>query len=134
MISLREFPGDPMRSSFELEIEKIFSPEGLLSAASHYEYRPEQQRMACEVARALQASGHVVIEAGTGVGKSLAYLVPSALHAVRAEAKGSDLNSYDRSPGAAYLQGHPPRPKTAAHRIRGGPLKGATQFPLRHPA
>ena len=76
-----------MRSSFELEIEKIFSPEGLLSAASHYEYRPEQQRMACEVARALQASGHVVIEAGTGVGKSLAYLVPSALHAVQLKRK-----------------------------------------------
>ena len=76
-----------MRSSFELEIEKIFSPEGLLSAASHYEYRPEQQRMACEVARALQASGHVVIEAGTGVGKSLAYLIPSALHAVQLKRK-----------------------------------------------
>jgi ATP-dependent DNA helicase DinG len=87
MISLREFAGDPMRSSFELEIEKIFSPEGLLSAASHYEFRPQQQRMACEVARALESSGHVVIEAGTGVGKSLAYLVPSALHAVRMKRK-----------------------------------------------
>ena len=76
MISLREFPGDPMRSSFELEIEKIFSPEGLLSAASHYEYRPQQQRMACEVARALESRGHLVIEAGTGVGNRSLILFP----------------------------------------------------------
>ena len=87
MISLREDPGDPMRSSFELEIEKIFSPDGFLSAASNYEYRPEQQRMACEVARALQSGGHLVVEAGTGVGKSLAYLIPAALHAVRTKRK-----------------------------------------------
>jgi ATP-dependent DNA helicase DinG len=62
-----------MRSSFELEIEKIFSADGLLSAASNYEYRPEQQRMACQVARTLQSGGHLVVEAGTGVGKSTAF-------------------------------------------------------------
>ena len=45
--------------------------------------------MACEVARALESRGHLVIEAGTGVGKSLAYLVPSALHAVRMKRKAS---------------------------------------------
>ena len=72
-----------MRSSFELEIEKIFSADGLLSAASNYEYRPEQQRMACQVARTLQSGGHLVVEAGTGVGKSLAYLVPAAILSTR---------------------------------------------------
>ena len=87
MISLREYPGDPIRSSFELEIEKMFSPDGLLSGAANYEYRPEQQRMACEVARTIESGGHLVIEAGTGVGKSLAYLVPAALHAVRTKRK-----------------------------------------------
>jgi ATP-dependent DNA helicase DinG len=87
MISLREHSEDPIRSSFELEIEKMFSPDGLLSCATHYEYRPEQQRMACEVARALECGGHLVVEAGTGVGKSLAYLIPSALHAVRMRRK-----------------------------------------------
>jgi len=76
-----------MRSSFEAEIEKIFSPEGLLSGASNYEYRPEQQRMAREVARALESGEHLVIEAGTGVGKSLAYLIPAAFHAVRTKCK-----------------------------------------------
>jgi hypothetical protein len=45
MISLREDSGDAMRSSFELEIEKMFSADGRLSAVSNYEYRPEQERM-----------------------------------------------------------------------------------------
>jgi ATP-dependent DNA helicase DinG len=76
-----------MRSSFELEIEEMFSAEGRLSAASNYEYRPEQQRMACEVAWTLRSGGHLVVEAGTGVGKSLAYLIPAALHAVRTRRK-----------------------------------------------
>lgn len=87
MISLREDSGDALRSSFEQEIDKIFSPDGRLSAASNYEYRPEQQRMACEVARAIQLGSHLVVEAGTGVGKSLAYLIPAVLHAVRTKCK-----------------------------------------------
>ena len=87
MICLREDFDGATDSSFEREIATIFAPDGLLSAASNYEYRPEQQRMACEVARALQSGGHLVVEAGTGVGKSLAYLIPSALHAVRTRRK-----------------------------------------------
>ena len=87
MICLREDFDGAMDSSFEREVATIFAPDGLLSAASNYEYRPEQQRMACEVARALQSGGHLVVEAGTGVGKSLAYLIPSALHAVRTRRK-----------------------------------------------
>ena len=46
MISLRTDSGDAVRSSFEEEIEEIFSPKGRLSAAANFEYRPEQQRMA----------------------------------------------------------------------------------------
>ena len=43
--------------------------------------------MAVAVAQALQASQHLVVEAGTGVGKSLAYLIPSILFAVAARKK-----------------------------------------------
>ena len=87
MICLREDFDGATDSSFEREIATIFAPDGLLSAASNYEYRPEQQRMACEVARALQSGGHLVVEAGTGVGKSLAYLIPAVFHAVRTKCK-----------------------------------------------
>src|SRR5579859_5777808 len=64
------------------QVEEIFSPNGLLSRASNFEFRPQQQQMAVAVARALENREHLVVEAGTGVGKSLAYLVPAILFAV----------------------------------------------------
>jgi ATP-dependent DNA helicase DinG len=87
MISLREDAGGPGRSPFTREIEAIFAPDGLLSKASNYEYRAEQLEMARNVARALESAEHLVVEAGTGVGKSLAYLIPAALYAVRTKSK-----------------------------------------------
>src|SRR5713226_8208777 len=64
------------------QVEEIFSPAGILSKARNFEYRPQQQAMAVAVARALQNQEHLAVEAGTGVGKSLAYLVPAILFAV----------------------------------------------------
>ncbi len=49
----------------------------------HFEERPQQMEMAEAVASAFADGGQWLIEAGTGVGKSLAYLVPAALHALR---------------------------------------------------
>ena len=63
------------------QVEHIFSPTGILSRSSNFEFRPQQQQMAVAVARALEAGGHLAVEAGTGVGKSLAYLVPAILYA-----------------------------------------------------
>ncbi|MHC4447102.1 MAG: ATP-dependent DNA helicase, partial [Planctomycetota bacterium] len=42
-----------------------------------FEVRPEQQAMAAAVERALDQRGHLLVEAGTGVGKSFAYLLPA---------------------------------------------------------
>lgn len=64
------------------QVAEIFSSNGLLSKASNFEFRPEQQQMAVAVARALVNREHLVVEAGTGVGKSLAYLIPSILFAL----------------------------------------------------
>ena len=47
-----------------------------------YESRPQQVEMAAAVERALTDKGILVVEAGTGTGKSLAYLIPLALHAL----------------------------------------------------
>lgn len=60
----------------------FFSPEGILARARNFEFRPQQQAMAEAVARALGGGEHLIVEAGTGVGKSLAYLVPAILFAV----------------------------------------------------
>jgi len=87
MISLREDEIGAREGSFEREVRKIFAPDGMLASASNYEYRPEQQQMAVAVAQALETGGHLVVEAGTGVGKSLAYLIPAALHAVKTKRK-----------------------------------------------
>jgi ATP-dependent DNA helicase DinG len=64
------------------QVEEIFSPEGVLSRSKNFEYRPQQQQMAVAVARALMQREHLAVEAGTGVGKSLAYLIPAILYAV----------------------------------------------------
>jgi len=64
------------------QIEEIFSPKGLLSRSPNFEYRPQQQQMAVAAARALEEGKNLIVEAGTGVGKSLAYLIPSIFFAV----------------------------------------------------
>ena len=48
-----------------------------------FEYRPEQVEMLREVGISLSEGKHLLVEAGTGVGKSFAYLVPAAIFAVR---------------------------------------------------
>ena len=64
------------------QTEIDFSETGLLSHARGFEYRPEQQQMAIAVAETLEAEGALLAEAGTGVGKSLAYLIPSIRYAL----------------------------------------------------
>lgn len=61
---------------------EFFGKSGALSRLGDFEFRPEQQQMAVAVARALEEERPLVIEAGTGVGKSLAYLVPSVRKAL----------------------------------------------------
>jgi ATP-dependent DNA helicase DinG len=82
-------PADPNVSSDDLvaQVGDIFSPNGLLSRSPNFEFRPQQQRMAVAVARALVDGTHLAVEAGTGVGKSLAYLIPSILYAVARKKK-----------------------------------------------
>jgi len=82
MISVIE--SHPAGSGTDLvkQVQEIFSPAGLLSRAKNFEYRPQQQEMAVAVAEALEHKEHLVVEAGTGVGKSLAYLIPAILFAV----------------------------------------------------
>ncbi|MEO6399062.1 MAG: helicase C-terminal domain-containing protein [Tepidiformaceae bacterium] len=53
------------------------------SVVERFEERTEQREMAEAVRLVLSEGGHLMVEAGTGVGKSLAYLVPAALHALR---------------------------------------------------
>jgi ATP-dependent DNA helicase DinG len=85
MISIVE--NQPIGSDLISQVEEIFSPTGILSRAKNFEFRLQQQEMAVAVARALQNREHLAVEAGTGVGKSLAYLIPAILFAVAKKKK-----------------------------------------------
>ena len=85
MISLADV--HPSGADLVSQVEEIFSPTGILSRAKNFEFRPQQQEMAVAVARALQSREHLAVEAGTGVGKSLAYLIPSILFAIAQKKK-----------------------------------------------
>lgn len=66
------------------EIEQILGTSGALAAfMPNYESRPQQLAMAVNVGEALSFGEYILAEAGTGLGKSLAYLVPAALWALR---------------------------------------------------
>jgi ATP-dependent DNA helicase DinG len=82
MISIVEHQPAGAHTDLVAQVAEIFSPKGILSKASNFEFRPQQQEMAVAVARALQNQEHLAVEAGTGVGKSLAYLVPAILFAI----------------------------------------------------
>src|SRR5215210_5975527 len=64
-------------------MEEIFGRGGLIASAHpDYEYRPGQIAMAEAVLRAFHEKRHLIVEAGTGTGKTLAYLVPAIAAAV----------------------------------------------------
>lgn len=61
-------------------IEAVFAPDGpLAQAISGFRARPQQVDMASRIAAAIKANGVLVAEAGTGTGKTFAYLVPALL-------------------------------------------------------
>ena len=72
-----------MPDAFVEEIGLAFSNAGSLARSKDFEFRAEQQQLAVAVAAALVERRCVVAEAGTGVGKSLAYLVPTARYALQ---------------------------------------------------
>ena len=66
-----------------MDMREIFGKDGLISKGLlAYEERPEQVEMATAVQSAIKKERHLIVEAGTGTGKSLAYLVPFILWAV----------------------------------------------------
>lgn len=64
-------------------IADLLAPAGVVAGVmgDGFEVRPQQRRMAEGVARAMDTASHLLVEAGTGTGKSFAYLLPAALRA-----------------------------------------------------
>lgn len=66
----------------------LLGPDGPLAHRDGYEYREAQHQMAVAVGQTFERKRRLMVEAGTGVGKSLAYLTPLALWAARTGKRG----------------------------------------------
>src|SRR2546421_9836376 len=66
-------------------LESILGPDGAIARrlGERYEHRPQQLEMAAAVEEAFANKHHLLVEAGTGVGKSFAYLIPAIDWAIR---------------------------------------------------
>ena len=77
----------PNTTLYALDIDEVASILEHGGVFSHYfpnyEYRPQQVEMLRSVTKALSESHHLMVEAGTGIGKSMAYLIPAALWAMQ---------------------------------------------------
>ena len=76
-------PDASLSSLDQDKIVKFLGPKGPFARTfTGFEHRPEQEEMLAGVTRAIYESHHLIVEGGTGVGKSMAYLLPAALFAV----------------------------------------------------
>jgi ATP-dependent DNA helicase DinG len=96
----------------------FFGPRGALSRwHPNYEYRPGQLDMAQAVERALEDDRHLIVEAGTGTGKTLAYLVPAILSGRRVVISTGTKNLQEQLffKDVPFLQQHFARPLSVAY-------------------
>jgi ATP-dependent DNA helicase DinG len=110
-------------------MEQIFGRDGLIARAHpEYEYRPGQIQMAEAVLRAFEDKRHLIVEAGTGTGKTLAYLVPAIAAATARGARviistgTKNLQEQLMAKDIPFLQQVLPRKFTAAY------MKGRTNY------
>ena len=91
----------------------ILGPTGKIARRlPSYEHRSQQLEMARAVTSAIERPGHLVVEAGTGVGKSFAYLVPAILSGRRVVISTGTKNLQEQLfyKDVPFLQQHFDRP------------------------
>jgi ATP-dependent DNA helicase DinG len=101
---------------------EVFGPEGLIANAHpDYEFRPGQIEMARAVMRAFEEQRHLIVEAGTGTGKTLAYLVPAVAAALGGRGRviistgTKNLQEQLMEKDIPFLQSVLPKPFTATY-------------------
>src|SRR5450755_629810 len=109
-------------------VHQFFSRHGALSKwHPNYEYRPGQLEMAEAVESALADRKHLIVEAGTGTGKTLAYLVPAILSGKRIVVSTGTKNLQEQLffKDIPFLQQHFPRPLRVCY------MKGRNNYACR---
>jgi ATP-dependent DNA helicase DinG len=107
---------------------QFFSRHGALSKwHPNYEFRPGQVEMAEAVEAALADKRHLIVEAGTGTGKTLAYLVPALLSGKRIVVSTGTKNLQEQLffKDVPFLQQHFPRPLKVSY------MKGRNNYACR---
>jgi ATP-dependent DNA helicase DinG len=107
---------------------RFFSRGGPLSEwHPNYEFRPGQVEMAEAVESALEEKRHLIVEAGTGTGKTLAYLVPALLSGKRVIVSTGTKNLQEQLyfKDIPFLQQHFPRPLSVCY------MKGRSNYVCR---
>lgn len=103
----------PTRREPASQVFEFFSREGLLSRwHPTFEFRPGQLQMARAVEAAMRDRRHLIVEAGTGTGKTLAYLVPALLSGKRVVISTGTKNLQEQLyfKDIPFLQRHIERP------------------------
>ena len=132
---LMQEEGKPLRPIAEkkpLDVEELtgmLEEGGLFSQRfPGYEYRPQQREMLQAIARAFNKGEHLLVEAGTGVGKSLAYLLPSVYFSVqngeRVIISTNTINLQDQ----LYRKDIPDLRRTLPLEFRAAVLKGRSNY------
>jgi ATP-dependent DNA helicase DinG len=109
-------------------VRQFFSPHGPLSKwHPNFEFRPGQLEMALEVEAALNERKYLIVEAGTGTGKTLAYLVPAILSGRRVIVSTGTKNLQEQLffKDIPFLQQHFDRPLRVAY------MKGRNNYACR---
>jgi ATP-dependent DNA helicase DinG len=110
-------------------VEAVFAAGGPLARAFEgYEARDGQQRLAAAVAEAFTSGGVLVAEAGTGIGKTLAYLVPAVLDGRRVLVSTGTRNLQDQ----VFYKDVPALARAVGAEIRAAYMKGRTNYLCRH--
>src|SRR5512139_1998689 len=111
------------------QVAQAFAPDGPLAQADdRYVEREVQQRMALAVAQAIEGRHALVAEAGTGVGKTFAYLVPTLLSGRRALVSTATKSLQDQ----LFLRDLPRLAQALHVPVRLALLKGRASYLCRH--
>jgi ATP-dependent DNA helicase DinG len=122
-------PAVPRTGALTDRVAVAFADEGPLAASlEEFEPRPGQRRLAGEVARIFSSGGTLVAEAGTGTGKTLAYLVPAVLAGERVLVSTGTRTLQDQ----VFYKDLPALTRALGLEIRSAYMKGRTNYLCLH--
>jgi ATP-dependent DNA helicase DinG len=112
-------------ASMPASMEATFGPAGWLARAhENYEYRPGQLQMALAIEEAFRQHNHLLVEAGTGTGKTLAYLIPALASGQRVIISTGTKNLQDQ----LYFKDIPFLAKSLGRPLRVCYMKGRANY------